>query len=211
MELRAKQTAMQEKELQTSMSSAFHEIDESIRRELGLQPVKSKPSVKQTGARTLASKSAANALGKPRIALSNRTDSLVKKQVGQSAAQRQLESLVVRKGRAVESPPRVPSMSAAAASRSTLGYAKGRAVSSKSAMSPLSRTPVSSVFRDPKKTKVNAEDENFDKAVRNVVDGLRRQRLFDDDIGGLEQEEDSELGGGGLAMDDEWDGFELAL
>jgi hypothetical protein len=108
----------------------------------------------------------------------------------------------------VDNPPTQRYAAAAAASRSTLGYAQGRAVSQRV------RKPVTAVFRDEGRsvssalavTKRPVEDEEMLGNTRDVVERLRVQ-----DLGLFEGDGDEGLVVSLDVVDDDFADFQLPL
>jgi hypothetical protein len=188
--------------MQKEADDALAEAELELREELGLVQ---KPSLTQglnpptLKARkpptTLSSRNAASALSKPSVTRNAPAKA----------------SLSVRKTRgAVESTAAAPTRryaSATAASKNTLGYAQGRAVSQRV------RKPLTSVFRDASGPARSASDNRILKQAGDVVDRLRMADL------GLDDNENDN--GGGLfdedidqfpdIVDDEYDDFQFPM
>jgi hypothetical protein len=203
--LKAKQKATGDKLLRQVEADVFEEIDEAVRRDLGMLPL---------GSKTILSKSAAMALSKPKSSAIKRGKNNI---VHQSLAQKQLQALadgkssenvVIHPSATTRTPP------GPVASRSTLGYARGRAVSARGAAPlPSRRPPVSNIFRDsaeskkPKMTRVDEANKLFDVEAGKAAPGFRPQHS-PDHVNGPKEED---AGFFGVALDDEWDGFQLPL
>lgn len=194
-------------QMQKHMDETFDSIDQSIREELGLKPVKK--TKKESG--TVTAKKAASALsgtGQPRRLVTSTT-----------ARPRANAPLNVRKpqqpGIVAPNPTSVNHTTAAAASKSTLGYAQGRAISQKV------RKPIASVFRDGQNNTISEEDnqsqasaplqsasdEEYSNQVKDIVSRLRMQGLnLEDD------ESDDDLMGKPVNFEDEDNGnFQFSL
>jgi hypothetical protein len=199
----AKVQKIQEARMQKCLDDTFDSIEQELLGDLGL-PTKPKHSAKVPG--TLRSKDAASALSNAQS-----------RRVGPSAASKpRPAALNVRKTRQP-----APSSSSArfanssAASKSTLGYAQGRAISQKV------RKPITSVFRDETSSKVpgrsasaastqpSVTDEDFDKRAGEVVAAMRQQNLSAD---AGEDDIDADLFSPSIRLDgDEDDVFQLPM
>lgn len=176
-EQQAKYQKIQDAKMQKHLDDTFDEIEKDLRADLGLPSIKKQVT---TRLGTVRSKDAA-------YALSNAAS----RKIGARAASKPppAAALNVRKSRQL-----APTNSSArfananSASRSTLGYAQGRAVSQKV------RQPITSVFRDDSKSqsattstiKKAVAEEQYDDGVEHVVAALGQHSLgFEDD--GLEE------------------------
>jgi hypothetical protein len=194
-ELRAKQAARSDASLKATMDSVFGDIDDSVRRDLGLS-VRKPSLMKKQAPKTIMSRSAANALQtRPTSRVQGTLSGKISSQPSLSLATNKTRNIPI-----MERSARAPLVNA---SKNTLGYARGRAMSSKG---PSERKPAAAaVFRD--------DEAEFDRAVRSVVEGLRRQTLVDEtSLDSLGEVDTEELGGDGIeSFDNEWDDFQLSM
>jgi hypothetical protein len=198
-ERRARGQRQDELELQRLMDETFAAVERDVLRDLEAERPKQAPA-------TVTARSAASALSRaPRTAGAGAGAAFAAPTKASGAR----APLAVRKVRAPAQAgvaERQPAASAAA-SRSTLGYSRGRAVSQKV------RRPGALVFRDGAAGMLDASrkpagqrsasEEQFQAKVREVVTELRAYGLRDEDDG---------LFGSALPMDDdEYADFQLAL
>jgi len=186
-----------EDQLNKAMLEVFDEIDRDIMYiKKAAAPAKRPPP-------TIASRGAASALSRPTKPVAR----LTKAPAPAAARPRAHPVLNIRKARTpvpVTDDP-AAQRSATAASRNTLGYAQGRAVSQRV------RKPATGVFRDDS-ISANAtiprdiEDEEALSQAKDIVDQLRVQDVKLD-----EEEEEEELFGHKDFLDDELDDFQLAM
>ncbi|KAF2671322.1 hypothetical protein BT63DRAFT_477824 [Microthyrium microscopicum] len=172
-----------------AMNAAFASIDDGLADELGMPK---KAITKKAAPATMSSRRAATALS---------SAPTTKRTVPASTKARVPTALNVRKGR--QTPVVERAGATKALSKSTLGYAQGRAISQKV------RKPATAIFRDtePRAKRSmsavsrTASDEEFDTQARDVVAQLRMQSLslVDDDS------EDEELLGRARLIGDEED------
>jgi hypothetical protein len=194
-------------QLRKAMDEAFAEIDRDVREDLGLAVPSSKKSVRanKKAPSTLLAKNAASALSRSSKAAPRLTTAAV------SAAHKPRAPLALNVRKARLPPPAENNTTSQrnpagmAASRSTLGYAQGRAVSQRV------RKPVTSVFRDEAGiAKVTASrsvsDEDALSNARDVVSRLRMQ-----DLSMLDMDEEEGLISNVDFEDDEYDDFQLPL
>ena len=164
-------------QLRKAMDEAFAEIDRDIREDLGLATSSSKKSVpaSKKAPSTLLAKNAASALSRSSKAAPRLTTAAVPA-AHQSRAPRALNVRKIRQPPVANNTSSQRHPAGMAASRSTLGYAQGRAVSQRV------RKPVTSVFKD--ETGItrapvgrSASDEDALSNARDVVSRLRMQDL----------------------------------
>lgn len=198
----AKLRKFEEAKLQKNLDDLFGDTEAFLMQDLGLVA-----PVKKESTTTLAKK-AASALANPAQA---------RKLVNSTATSkaRASSALNVRKNRQEKIPAAIASnprfAAATAASRSTVGYAQGRAVSQKV------RKPVTAIFKDseqePKQARIvsnlqsnSPTEAEFNNLAKNVVEQLRLQNaaLEGDDS-------DHELMGNPVAFEDDDDDFQLPM
>jgi len=185
--------------MQKETDAVFAELDREVREELGLANKKT-PS-------TIASRNAASALSR----LSKPTARLTYATRNPPAKTNPNTALQVRKTRTVA--PKTTTVpvvsqrfaSATAASKNTLGYAQGRAVSQKV------RRPITSVFRD---TNAAARSASDNRILKDAGDVVERLRMADLDLNDHDNDENS-LFGQDMdivpGIDDELDDFQFSL
>jgi hypothetical protein len=198
-ERNAKIQKIQDARMQQSLDDAFDSIDRDLMEDLGL-PVKAKQPAKAPG--TLRSKDAASALSNAQS-----------RRVGPSGSSKPHLPAVLNVRKTRQPAPSVSSTrfaNASAASKSTLGYAQGRAISQKV------RKPITSVFRDdgasaPSRSVSTAlsgnsvSDGDYDKRAEEVVAALRKQ-----DLGAVDADLDADLfSPPAVSLDDDDDVFQL--
>jgi hypothetical protein len=198
-ERRARGQRGDELELQRLIDETFAAIEQDVLRDLDAAPPKPPPA-------TVTARSAASALSRAPKAAGAAAFAAPPKSSGARAplAVRKARAPVPQAGSAERQPP-----ASTAASRSTLGYSRGRAVSQKV------RRPGALVFRDGaaaatgrpdasrKPAGRSASEEQFQAKVREVVTELRAH--------GLRDEDDGMFGSVMPVDDDEYADFQLAL
>jgi hypothetical protein len=199
-----------EQELQKALDEAFAEIEHNVMQDLSLDPPSktAAPAAKKAPPLTLLAKNAASALSRP----NKPTSRAVPTSASSAPKQRGNIALNVRKTRQPMPAPSNPAsqrhVSSTSASRSTVGYAQGRAISQHV------RKPLTSVFRDKssqsngKTSGRSVSDEQALAQARDVVNILRVQDLsLEDD----EDEDDGLFGDIRIMDDDELDDFQLQM
>jgi hypothetical protein len=191
--------------LQKETDETFAELERDVREELGLAPVAQKKKTLST----ILSRNAVSALSRPSKPASRLAPVSRKPPAKSTANPALLQARKIRPAAPITSATApVGSQrfaSATAASRSTLGYAQGRAVSQKV------RRPITSVFRDTNGAERSASDNQILKDAGNVVERLRMADLglddHDDDEDSLFGHESNIVPG----IDDEFDDFQFPL
>lgn len=203
LERQAKAQKLQDQQLQKHIDDLFEIKGPESLKSFDLGP---NHRMKPTANNTLAKKAASA------LAVSNKDRKLANSAIASKA--QKPSALNVRKSRLPGAPPSNSSptrfAAANAASRSTLGYAQGRAISQKV------RKPVTSVFRDNNTAKnarsisavapKSPSEEEFMGLAQDVVAQLRMQ-----DLAAVEDGEDAELMGRAPIFVEDDDDFQLLI